>query len=341
MSLTENALSVVDGEALLDLNIDPPMFCVQGLLPQGLSILGGAPKVGKSWLVLALCLAVAKGEPIWNLPTTRGTALYLCLEDTLGRIQQRLGSITDEAPPNLFFANAASTLAEDLEEQILDFCREHPDTKLIAIDTFQLVRVPAGEPSYGGDYQEMGKLKRLADALQISVLLVHHLRKQGDRDPVNRLSGTSGIGGAVDSIFILDREERSQSTARLICTGRDLEHRELGLRFSGDSCLWELVSDGMDAPEHLLPREMELLLRYMAERKCFRGSSTELAQELNRYGNLNLSAKGMKQMMNRWRYGLQELGLTFQNRRSNGQRFVEISFCPPEAVTQGTKERGA
>lgn len=335
----ENPLSTIDGETLMDLNIAPPMFCVQGLIPQGLSILGGAPKVGKSWLVLELCLRIARGEPIWNLPTIQGTALYLCLEDTLCRIQQRLGSITDEAPPNLFFANAASTLAEDLEEQILDFCKKHPDTRLIVIDTFQLVRAPAGEPSYGGDYQELSKLKRLADALRISILLVHHLRKQGDRDPVNRLSGTSGISGAVDSIFILDRDERNQSTAKLICTGRDIEHRELELRFSKESSVWELISDSLDSPENLLPREMELLLRYMTEQKSFKGSSTELARQLNSYGNLNLSAKGMKQMMNRWRYALTELGLTFQNHRSNGQRFVEVSFCPPvPQVPQVTHE---
>ena len=204
------------------------------------------------------------------------------------------------------------------------------------------LHVFSGEASYGGDYQELGKLKRLADALQISILLVHHLRKQGDRDPVNRLSGTSGISGAVDSIFILDRDGRSQSAARLTCTGRDLEHRELQLRFCKDTCLWELVSDSLDAPEHLLPREMELLLRYMTEQKSFKGSSTELARELNRSGNLNLSAKGMKQMMNRWRYELQELGLTFQNHRSNGQRFVEVSFSPPaESMPQVTQERGA
>ena len=113
--MDERELSVIDGETLLDMNLSPPKFCVKSLLPQGLSILGGAPKVGKSWMVMDLCVRVAKGEPIWNLETTQGTALYLCLEDPYFRVQQRLGCITDDAPRNLFFANAAGSLADDLE----------------------------------------------------------------------------------------------------------------------------------------------------------------------------------------------------------------------------------
>ena len=107
------------------MDLNAPRFCVQNFLPQGLSILGGAPKMGKSWLVLDLCVRITKGEAIWNMETTKGTTLYLCLEDPYFRIQQRLGCITDEAPPDVFFANAASTLAEDLEQQIIEFVKDH------------------------------------------------------------------------------------------------------------------------------------------------------------------------------------------------------------------------
>lgn len=334
-----NKLSVIDGETLLDMDLNAPRFCVQNFLPQGLSILGGAPKMGKSWLVMDLCVRIAKGEAMWNMETTQGTTLYLCLEDPYFRVQQRLGCITDEAPPNVFFSNAASTLAEDLEQQIIEFVKDHPDTVLIVIDTFQMVRASNGEPSYGGDYQEMQKLKRIADALRISILLVHHLRKQGDRDPINRLSGTTGIGGAVDAIFILDKDERNQNHAKLICTGRDIEHRELELRFNKDACVWEKLSDSLDSPENLLPQEMEKLLEFMKQKEYFHGTSTELATQFNAHTNLNMSVKGMKQMMNRWRYSLREQGLTFHNRRSNGLRSVEVSYSlPMTKVTQVTHE---
>ena len=104
-SVKENEkLTVIDGETLMDMRLEPTAYAVKTFLPQGLCILGGAPKIGKSWLVLDLCVRIAKGEAIWNMETKRGTALYLCLEDSYARIQERLNSITDEVPSNIFFA---------------------------------------------------------------------------------------------------------------------------------------------------------------------------------------------------------------------------------------------
>ena len=86
--MEENKLSVIDGESLMELELSTPQFCICSLLPQGLCILGGAPKIGKSWLVLDWCVRIAKGEPIWGMETVQGTTLYLCLEDTLQRVQR-------------------------------------------------------------------------------------------------------------------------------------------------------------------------------------------------------------------------------------------------------------
>ena len=87
METNSKTLSVIDAHELMERYLPPPKFCVDTLLPHGLSILGGAPKVGKSWLVLDLCVHVAKGEPIWNLPTQQSAVLYLCLEDSEKRVQ--------------------------------------------------------------------------------------------------------------------------------------------------------------------------------------------------------------------------------------------------------------
>ena len=326
MKTKEKALQVINGENLMDMELMAPRFCVKGLLPQGLCILGGAPKVGKSWLVLDLCVRIAKGETIWNLDTAKGTTLYLCLEDPYYRIQQRLGCITEEPPANVFFANIADSLAEDLDSQITSFVQEHPDTVLVVIDTFQMIRTGSNEPSYGGDYEELQKLKRLADDLSICLLLVHHLRKQGDRDPINRISGTTGISGAADAIFVLEKDDRRKSDATLICTGRDLEHRELELRFAKESCTWELVSDSISNPEKLLPQEMVSFISFMKDTISFSGSNTELTDRFNAYAGLTMAAKSLKQMMNRWRYELQEQGVTFRSYRSNSLRVVEILF---------------
>ncbi len=114
-------LSVVSGEDLADMRLEPIRFCVEGLLPEGLSVLGGAPKAGKSWLVLDLGIRIARGDPLWELPTKKGDVLYLCLEDSLNRVQERLNRITDDPPDNLFFAVSAGTIEDGLCEQIKNF----------------------------------------------------------------------------------------------------------------------------------------------------------------------------------------------------------------------------
>ena len=100
--MNKTPLAYIDGETLLTTVLPPIRFVVSGLLSQGLHVLAGAPKVGKSWLALHLCLCVAKGEPIWELSVTKGSALYLCLEDSYSRIQNRLLDITDSAPDNRY-----------------------------------------------------------------------------------------------------------------------------------------------------------------------------------------------------------------------------------------------
>ena len=322
----ENKLTVIDGETLMDMRLPPTRFCVQTLLPQGVTVLGGAPKIGKSWLVLDLCIRIAKGESIWNLPTARGTTLYLCLEDTARRIQERLLCITDEVPSNAFFAVAAKTLADGLVDQIRQFIAEHPDTVLVAIGTFQMVRGSETDVSYANDYQEIRQLKTLADELGISLLLVHHLRKQGDGDPLNKLSGTTGISGAVDAVFVLDKSKRSQSAATLICTGRDIEYRELELNFCKEACSWELIMDSTETPELLLPKEMVALISFMRGIGSCTGGNAEFTEKFNADAGMDISSKGLKQMMNKWRYQLEDSGIRFRSYRSNGQRLVDISF---------------
>lgn len=256
MESNENVLSVVSGQALMELTLPPQDYVIRGLLPMGIGILGGASKIGKSWLMLDLCTRVAKGEPLWDMETRQGTTLYLCLEDTLRRLQNRLDCVTESVPPNAYFATVSGTLADDLEAQILRFIREHPDTVLIVIDTFQMIRGNTGEPSYGGDYEEIQKLKRIADSQRVAILLVHHLRKQDDPDPFNKLSGTTGITGAVDTVFVLDRSRRREDGATLFCTGRDIEYRELELRFSKEKFVWELMSDSAKDRTVSLPRDI-------------------------------------------------------------------------------------
>ena len=120
-------IKTVSGNDLLKMDLPDLKFPVEGFLPQGLHILSGLPKAGKSWMLLLLCLRVSEGEPFWLYQTNRGTVLYLCLEDSFNRIQQRLGILTEEAPANLYFAVMANSIADGLIQQIELFLEEHPE----------------------------------------------------------------------------------------------------------------------------------------------------------------------------------------------------------------------
>ncbi|SDA20175.1 AAA domain-containing protein [Ruminococcus sp. YE71] len=257
----------------------PTVFTVEDLLAQGLFILAGSPKVGKSWLALELCLAVAKGEKFLDCTTQQGSALYFCLEDSYQRIQSRLYELTDEPSDKLFFALKADTIGNGLEEQITKFKSEHDDLLLVVIDTLQMVHNEL-DSSYGSDYAELLPLKSLAEQLSISIVLVHHLRKATDSDPFNMISGSTGLNGCVDGLFVLLKSKRASGQAVLHCTGRDIEDRELSLVRQG--ARWLLADDHEDKPPDIFVFAVHDL---MVEQRTFKGSATELCGLLqNKFG---------------------------------------------------------
>ena len=324
-----------DTVTLGDIRFPETEFCVETLIPAGICVLGGAPKVGKSWLALDLCMKVAKGERFWNQRTRQGTTLYLALEDRFKRVQSRLYTITDEMSPNAHVAVQANKLGEGLSQQILSFLKKYPDTVLVVIDTFQIVRGGSSDVTYAGDYGEVRQLKEIADAHGLTILLLHHLRKAGDSDPLNRLSGSTGLTGAMDAVYVLDRK-RGDANAVLMCTGRDIEDRKLALEMDGKSFTWTLLKDSMDEEDHSLPEEVTKLVEYMRGQKIYDGNNTDLTERFNSFASLSLALKSLKQKMNRYRYELEKLGVYFMDTRSNGQRFIRVEYHEPERETDGS-----
>lgn len=275
----DHPLITVDGRTLMDRPLEPPNFVVDTLLAQGLHLLAGSPKVGKSWLALWLAVTVAKGEPVWNMSTKQGTTLYLCLEDSVLRIQNRLFEITEDAPDSVHFCTECALIGQGLEEQVDAFIAAHPDTVLVIIDTLQMVR-PIHDATYANDYRDLSVLKRLADKHGIAILLIHHLRKEKAEDVFHRISGTTAISGAVDSSFTLVEEKRGSGRARLTCVGRDIEYRELELRRSEEN-VWELVSDSREEPVLREDRIVVLISAFMSTRTVFIGTPTELSEKID------------------------------------------------------------
>ena len=315
-------LNTIDGAFLMSQPLRPPNFVVDTLLSQGLHILAGSPKVGKSWLALWLAVTVAKGELVWGMSVKRGTTLYLCLEDSVLRIQNRLFEITEDAPDSVHFCTECAPIGQGLEEQVETFLAVHPDTVLVIIDTLQMVR-PVHDTTYANDYRDLSVLKRLADKHGIAILLIHHLRKEKADDVFHRISGTTAISGAVDSSFTLVEEKRGSGKAKLSCVGRDIEYRELELQ-RGSENVWELVSDSGTQAGQPGDRIVTLLSAFLTGRENFIGTPTELSEEIDPDRSRGITPKKVARMILQSVDALSKAGITAVVRRSNGKRLIEL-----------------
>ncbi len=259
----------------------PPV--IDGLIQNGTYIFAGAPKVGKSFLMAQLAYHVATGKPLWGYEVHQGAVLYLALEDGHERLQKRMYRMFGvEDVSKLHFAINAKQLGNGLDAQLEKFVREHPDTRLIIIDTLQKVRELSGEAySYRDDYQIIGQLKQLADKFQLCMLVVHHTRKSPANDEFDRISGTTGIYGCADGAFVLSKERRTDSTATLSISGRDQPDQCLHLVRDEESLQWNFDHADTELykepPDPLLERVASLVKE---EQPTWQGSATEMIAEL-------------------------------------------------------------
>lgn len=205
---------------------------IDGLLYTGTYLFAGAPKVGKSFFMAQLAYHVSTGQKLWQYEVHPGTVLYLALEDDYQRLQERMFRMFGvEGTDRLHFAVCAKQLNSGLDEQLRQFMKEHPDTKLIIIDTLQKIREMGGDSySYADDYQIVSRLKQFADSNGICLMIVHHTRKMPASDKFEMISGTTGLLGSADGAFILQKEKRTDDTATLDVVGRDQPDQRLYLQ---------------------------------------------------------------------------------------------------------------
>ena len=302
--------------------LTPLNFVVDTLLSQGLHILAGSPKVGKSWLALWLAVTVAKGESVWGMGVKQGTTLYLCLEDSTLRIQNRLFEITEDAPASVHFTTNSDTLGKGLEEQLCAFLSEHPDTVLVIIDTLQMIRGAGYDNTYANDYRDLSALKRIADAHGIAILLIHHLRKELADDVFSRISGTTGLSGATDSNFVLRKSQRRENTATLYCTGRDIPYRELALEFDGEDHVWKLLSDDCEQTEQPSERILFLLSELLRRQPEISAPAKVLLEKIDPAGAEGLTPNSFSHRIRKSVDALRRNGITVSFRKSNGDRLI-------------------
>ena len=304
----------------------PPI--IDGLLYAGAYILAGAPKIGKSFLVAQIAYHVSTGRKLWDFDVHQGTVLYLALEDDYQRIQSRMFMMYGvNDTPNLHFATAAGKIGNGLDEQLENFMREHPDTKLIIIDTMQKIRELGGESySYASDYEIIGRLKQFADKYCICVLTVHHTRKQPAGDAFEMISGTTGLLGCADGSLLMQKKKRTALEATIDVVGRDQQDQILYLKKDPETQIWNL--EHMENELHKEPPDavLETVAKLVKENWC--GSPTELAMLLQVGMQPNTLTKHLN--INAGRL-FEEYGVQYENTRNHAGRKITLTPVPEKA----------
>lgn len=238
-------------------------WAVPGLFPEGFVLMAGKPKMGKSWLLyhVALALGVGHTQVLGRWPVGEPQpVLYLALEDTERRLKLRQNVLR----PTLG-ATGRSSLTEitltwptfgagglDAIEawMYLHNCR------FVVIDVIKKIRADrAGLGVYDADYEFIGALQELAQAYQATIVGVHHLSKRDTDDPFEAISGSLGLNGASDQMMVMSR---SQGRLLLDVTGRDVERSTWVLEMDLQTGLFRCLDEEAEV-DTISPERRELL----------------------------------------------------------------------------------
>jgi RecA-family ATPase len=239
---------VFTAAALQHMTFPPISYVIPGVLPEGLSIFAGRPKIGKSWLAGDVCIAVAAGRIcLGDRKPIQGNVLYAALEDNPRRLQRRFGKLvrtfSETWPEQLTLATSWRRLDKGGVNDIRQWIEDAPEPRLIVLDTLAGVRPIKTTNGYTEDYETLAALHRLANEKGVAILVLHHTRKMEADDPLDTVSGTLGLAGCADTVLVLNRS--SQGTT-LYVRGRDIEEAEHAVSFDRNTCRWTILGNASD-----------------------------------------------------------------------------------------------
>lgn len=229
---------------------EPIRWVLPGMIPEGLTLLVGAPKVGKSWMNLNLIAALGSGRPDivfnWGAQVDPSPNLYCALEDPARRINSRLRQVTRGMQ---FPARQAGDIWLELpeldkggREEIEKWLEAHPTARCVLVDVLAKVRgaPPEGQGMYQADYHAVTQLKEIADDYGVGIVVTHHDRKKTSEDFLDMVSGTKGVTGAADTILYLTRD-RGSTEGVLKLESRDVEECQYRMEFHKPSGRWLVI----------------------------------------------------------------------------------------------------
>jgi hypothetical protein len=247
---------------LAEIDFPEPEMVIEDVLPVGVHLLVGKPKKGKSWMSLGMCEAVSTGGKAFGVKGVReGIALYLALEDNERRLLKRARKVLNgrDMPERLFVKTKWPRLDEGGAEDLDNWLKRHPDTRLVVIDTLAKIRKPVrGANVYAEDYAALEKLLPISQDHGVAIVVVYHLRKAAAADPMDEISSSTGLTAGVDGFLILRRTPGSKGPT-LFVDGRDIEEpTEYALRWNLDTATWTIEGDAEEV--HVSKERADILL---------------------------------------------------------------------------------
>ena len=279
---------IISARALSEMDLPPLKSALPGMVVEGLTIITAKPKAGKGWWVLQTAYSVALGKNLFDgSPCEKGRVLYMGLEDSLRRLQYRVSEINNstifakvsrgkgglhinaqlgEIPDGLDLTIRWPKIDEGCLEYLEKYLDEHPGTHLIVIDIFKrIAKAKKGKGStYEEDYESIQPIQELATRRRVAVIVVHHNRKAGAEDPIDMVSGTFGLTGGVDNVIVIQRVTRGEThdESKFSFVGRDIDERELAMKFDKTSHMWSLIGD---ADTHFVSDTRKVILEYLED----------------------------------------------------------------------------
>ena len=239
---------IFSAEELMKLEFSPPKWLIDDLLPEGVTVLSGAPKIGKSWLSLQIALNItSSGRLFGSKSSSDKRVLLLALEDNGRRLQERIIKSTLPASNKFILTTDWTTGIEGLRT----FLKKPPRFDLCIIDTLG-VFLPGqdskGRNAYDADVARMRQLHMLYKSTGTSLLLIHHDKQGEDGDWANKMNGSNGIIGTADTLMRLSVQQRGERKAKLQVAGRDVEDIELSLKLNEQIMQWQIDKDQNESP---------------------------------------------------------------------------------------------
>lgn len=229
-------------------NVPPLQHIIEGIATEGVGLLAAREKTGKSWLCYQAGEAVASGGLFLGHKTMRGACLYFDFENPEPVRQERLKIMFPQGiPDNLFFINPPPEsdpwiIGEGFEDVLSFYLDQRPDTKLVVLDTLDIVAddQKRNEAPKKHAYRNIRKLKAIAQAKHICIICVMHFRKTYDPDDfMSNISGSNGWAAAADYAIGITKK-RGETDAVFQTDGRTCKGVELSITQDTKNMKWTL-----------------------------------------------------------------------------------------------------